>query len=97
MKNTKQAFQQKSILLSFLLVIFTIFSTYSQDEFVEYSGKVVDSESGSPLVFASLEVSNTNISTITNNDGEFLLKVPTSNQSSSVIISFLGYKKQIIE
>ena len=97
MKNIKQTLRPKSILLSFLVVIFTIFSAYSQEEYIEYSGKVVDSESGSPLIFASLEISNSNISTITNNDGEFLLKVPIANENSSVIISFLGYKQKTLE
>lgn len=97
MKNTKQTFQLRSILLTFLAAILTIFSAYSQEEYLEYSGKVVDFETGSPLIFASLEISNTNISTITNNDGEFSLKVPTNFQNSSVIISFLGYKQKTLE
>ena len=97
MKNTKQTFQLRSILLTFLAAILTIFSVYSQEEYLEYSGKVVDFETGSPLIFASLEISNTNISTITNNDGEFSLKVPTNFQNSSVIISFLGYKQKTLE
>ena len=70
---------------------------YSQEEYLVYSGEVVDYETGSPLIFATLEVSNTNISTITNNDGEFSLKVPTTLQNSSVIISFLGYKQKTLE
>ena len=97
MKNTKQTLQLKSILLTFLVTILTIFSMYSQEEYLVYSGEVVDYETGSPLIFATLEVSNTNISTITNNDGEFSLKVPTTLQNSSVIISFLGYKQKTLE
>ncbi len=36
------------------------------NEYVEYNGIVVDSETGDALVFATLTVSNTNMSTITN-------------------------------
>ncbi len=97
MKNINQTLQLRAILVTFLVAILTIFSAYSQEEYLEYSGKVVDYETGSPLIFASLEVSNTNISTITNNDGEFSLKVPTTLQNSSVIISFLGYKQKRLE
>lgn len=97
MKNTKQTLKLRAILLTFLVGILTIFSVYSQKDYLVYSGKVVDYETGSPLIFASLEVSDTNISTITNNDGEFSLKVPTTLQNSSVIISFLGYKPKTLE
>ncbi|RPD94513.1 carboxypeptidase-like regulatory domain-containing protein [Aureibaculum marinum] len=61
------------------------------DEYIEYSGIVVDSESGNALVFASLTVKTTNISTITNSDGQFLLKVPKSINDAVVIISYIGY------
>ncbi|WAC03546.1 carboxypeptidase-like regulatory domain-containing protein [Lacinutrix neustonica] len=62
----------------------------------EFRGKVVDSESNKELALADLLVVGTNISTITNADGEFLLKVPNEHVSKSVLISFLGYKSQEI-
>jgi hypothetical protein len=61
----------------------------------QYSGVVLDSETKDPLVFASLAVSGTNINTITNGDGEFLLKIPKTLSNSKVVISFLGYKKVV--
>jgi hypothetical protein len=64
--------------------------------FNQYKGKVVDSKSKKALVFASLTVSETNISTITNTQGDFLLKVPKKFSNQSVIISFLGYTSQVI-
>jgi hypothetical protein len=57
---------------------------------------VVDSKSKKALIFASLTVSETNISTVTNTQGEFLLKVPKKFSDHSVIISFLGYTSQVI-
>ena len=65
--------------------------TNQENEYVEYNGTVVDSESGNALVFASLTVNETNISTITNSDGEFLLKVPKDISNAIVTISYLGY------
>ncbi|SDQ94217.1 carboxypeptidase-like regulatory domain-containing protein [Flagellimonas zhangzhouensis] len=61
-------------------------------DFDEYRGEVVDAESNKALVFATLTVEGTNISTITNTEGNFLLKIPKNINSSNVIVSFLGYK-----
>ncbi len=60
-------------------------------EFTSYKGEVMDSETKKPLIFATLTVEGTNISTVTNTEGNFLLKVPTNIQSESLIITFLGY------
>ncbi|NSW95122.1 MAG: carboxypeptidase-like regulatory domain-containing protein [Bacteroidales bacterium] len=59
-------------------------------------GKVVDSETGSPLVFASVAVKETNVATVTNIDGEFLIKIPEADNSKNLEISFLGYKNKVI-
>lgn len=61
-------------------------------DFDEYRGEVVDAESNKALVFATLTVEGTNISTITNTEGNFLFKIPKNINSSNVIVSFLGYK-----
>jgi hypothetical protein len=101
MKNTHTFSSKKlSFILFFLTVIFTV---HAQDrvpvnlvEYSEYSGVVVDSKTGEPLVFASLSISDTNISTITNTDGEFLLKVPENSMDANISISFLGYLQKTI-
>jgi len=59
-------------------------------------GKVVDKETLSPLVFASVTIKETNIATITNIDGEFQIKIPEAEKSKSLEISFLGYKNKVI-
>lgn len=87
------------LLLSLILMPFNMLTAQENAEsegYKEYSGTVVDENSGDALVFASLEVENTNISTVTNTDGKFLLKVPSSLQNASVIISFLGYKQKTV-
>ena len=65
-------------------------------DYVEYSGMVVDNQTNEPLVFATLEVKGTNISTITNSDGEFILKIPKDLTTVEVTISFIGYIKKTI-
>jgi hypothetical protein len=64
--------------------------------FNKYKGKVIDSKSKKVLIFASLSVNGTNISTVTNTQGEFLLKVPKKNIDQKVTISFLGYTSKVL-
>lgn len=67
-----------------------------QQTFVSIKGKVVDKETLNALVFASVMLKETNIATVTNIDGEFVIKVPENEISKSIEISFLGYKNKII-
>jgi len=83
----------------FLILLFTLgisISIKGQENYKQYSGKVIDSETANPLVFASLSIDDSNISTVTNTSGEFLLKVPSDIQSTQIIIAFLGYETKII-
>lgn len=66
-------------------------------EYKELKGKVVDKDSKKPLSFTNLSISGSNISTITNSDGEFLLKVTKDLLKRKLIISHLGYQKQEID
>ncbi len=94
--------KKSSFFLYLLMVLFSFFSTSSfafqkqQINYIEYKGKVLDASSKKPLVFATLTTKESNISTVTNTEGEFLLKIPESNTSKNIIVSFLGYKTEII-
>lgn len=59
-------------------------------------GRVVDKETLTPLVFASVAVKESNVATVTNIDGEFLIKIPETDAGKSLEISFLGYKNRVI-
>ena len=61
------------------------------ESFRQFRGEVVDAETGDALVFATLALTAQNISTVTNSDGNFLLKVPGDITSGTLTISFLGY------
>lgn len=79
------------------MCMFLSIGLVAQEEgFKEYLGEVYDSETKKPLIFATLTLEGTNISTITNTEGEFSLKVPESNASENVIVSFLGYRTKRI-
>lgn len=90
-KKTESKGTLKLWLLSLALIFgLSIFS--QEDSFKEYSGEVYDTESKKPLIFATLTLEGTNVSTITNTEGEFSLKIPESSTSSHIVVSFLGYK-----
>ncbi len=61
------------------------------DNFKEFKGVVMNARTKKTLEFATLSVSNTNISSVSNLDGQFSLKVPLENLGESVFISYLGY------
>lgn len=68
----------------------------ANESFNQYKGKVTDAESNKELVFATLSIEGSNISTVTNTEGEFSLKVPSSMNEGRVTVSFLGYKSKTI-
>lgn len=59
----------------------------------EFKGMLMDKETNKPLAYADINIVGTNISTITNNEGEFSLKVPKSYSDKKVSISYLGYNE----
>lgn len=56
-------------------------------------GRVVDAETNLPLVFAGIAVQGTNVSTVTNLDGEFTLKI-AEGETGKLEFSYVGYKNK---
>jgi len=84
---------------SFLLMFGMFVSGFSQienDSIVEISGKIIDSKTNDPLVFADLLVSNSNMATISNTEGNYLLKLPSDYINRSISITYLGYAEKKI-
>jgi hypothetical protein len=67
-----------------------------QQTLLSFKGKVVDSETGNALVFASVAVKETNVATITNIDGEFLIKITETQTSRNLEVTYLGYKNKVV-
>ncbi len=91
-------------LVLFFVIIFGYLQTINisvaqqiDQEYSEFTGLVVDSKTKKPLEFASVIVNSSNISTISNLDGVFLLKVPATDLDKSVTISYLGYNNHTIK
>ena len=60
------------------------------------SGIVKDADSKQPVIFAHILLEGTNIGTVSNTDGEFLLKIPASNINGNIFVTSLGYKNLVI-
>lgn len=67
-----------------------------QQSYLTIKGKVIDSETGAPLVFASVSVSDANVGIVTNIDGEFTLKIGEALLSKNLEFSFIGYKNKVV-
>lgn len=60
------------------------------------SSRIVDSKKGDPVVYASVSILNKPIGTITNTDGDFLLKIHPGFIRDTLIISCMGYAQILI-
>ncbi len=68
-----------------------VLNAQEQNDFNQYKGKVVEQNTKKELVFATVALEGTNISTISNTEGEFLLKIPASITEGMVSFAFLGH------
>lgn len=62
----------------------------------EIHGKVVEERSGSPLPYANIGVYNKNKGTISNIDGEFVLKLNEKYRDDTLVVSYMGYNNRFI-
>lgn len=104
-KNKGSRIFMYSVAFLFLLVNYNITQAktllqkdilQNTQSFKEFKGIVIDSKTKTPLVFADVTVNTTNIRTVTNKEGEFLLKVPSNLLDKKITVSFLGYEKREI-
>lgn len=108
-RNPIKSWLAACIMLSLILVpgtqsAFAFFQDVQQEgqdqNFKQYKGEVIGSDSNKSLVFATIAIQGTNVSTISNADGEFSLKVPNDiladAMNAKVLVSFLGYRTKSI-
>ncbi len=79
-----------------LFLMLTPVTAQNIQNFKEFKGAVVDAKSHKPLEFATIALSASNISTISNKDGNFIIKVPQNLLNESLIVNYLGYKNTVI-
>ncbi|RIA08927.1 carboxypeptidase-like protein [Flavobacteriaceae bacterium MAR_2010_72] len=89
-----QGFFSKLLCCSMVLMSYVVLA---QDGYAEYKGIVIDSESKKPLEAVMLNIKNTNIATVTNVDGQFVLKVTEATKERKVVFSILGYQTKEVD
>ena len=82
---------------SFLGLLLVTHSLLAQNH-IEIRGKVLDRKSKEPLRYASINVSNSAIGTLSNEAGEFDFFLPLNLKDDTLLISYIGYKtfKEVI-
>ena len=80
------------LLLIALLCLLPGVRAQETPEYLQIAGKVFDGTTGKPLHYASINLSGTNLSNVTNAEGFFTLKVDARTLPSAIVtISHLGY------
>ncbi|MGW8315531.1 MAG: carboxypeptidase-like regulatory domain-containing protein [Bacteroidales bacterium] len=59
-----------------------------------FSGRVVDADNNRSLPFAAVEAIGTNMATVTNIDGNFIIKLPKDVNVTNLKISYMGYSNK---
>jgi hypothetical protein len=63
-----------------------------KSEVILFKGRVIDREADEVLPYTSISILGSNISTISNADGDFELKIPEKRNQDTVVFSFVGYR-----
>ena len=61
-----------------------------------FTGRLLDNNSHERITYASVFLEGENVSTISNNQGEFVLKIAKNSGAKNIVISHLGYKNLIV-
>ena len=91
-------FRDLALMLFLAILVIPINNAVAQDEageYTEFRGRILDSKSKDPVVFATLLIEGTNISTVSNIEGNYLFKVPNEHLDGNLEVSLLGYETYI--
>jgi hypothetical protein len=75
-----------------IYLIFTLVSVHINSQTIE--GRVIDSLTGEPLIYTSIGIINTSIGTITDEEGNFIIKVEGQMPEAIVRISMISFAPQ---
>lgn len=78
-------------ILLFAMIAGTLTSSAQTDDYFTVSGIVKNQSNKKAVEFANVSVTGTNIGTVTNEDGEFTLKIKKSMKTSTIAVSLIGY------
>ncbi len=60
--------------------------------YLSIQGRIVDDLTGNPVIFANVYLAGSNIGTVSNSDGEFIVKIPLVIENKTLVISNIGYR-----
>lgn len=72
---------------------------FLQDDTVKvltFQGRVIDAATRSPIIFTSIFIDGTSIGTVTNSEGEFIIKVPVSLKDRHLGFYHLSYQTLLV-
>ena len=84
------------ILLISLLLFSSLTSVSAQENYLTLRGRVTDRDTREGLPVVTVYVAGQAIYTQTNNDGEYVLKVPSEHQNGSVVYALMGYLRDTV-
>ena len=103
MKEVKKSFRWQVVIALWLMTVFPVSFTHGQEKVTNQTtaqkvmqvvtGHVCD-EHGEPIIGASVSCKEVGVGVITNMDGDFTIKINTSRKQVTLVISYLGMKKQ---
>jgi len=67
-------------------------TTADTANYLTFRGRLVDKISRAPIIYADVTVEGENTSTVSNNHGDFVLKISKESNAEKIVISHLGYK-----
>jgi carboxypeptidase-like protein len=89
-KDPNKSIHKKFIYVTITLMLLMVNPIFTQTRDQLITGKVIN-EKDAPLSLASIQLSGTNLGTITNDDGEFVIQMQ-NNYSDTLIVYFIGYQ-----
>ena len=86
----------KKFILGFCFYLLVFSSIYAQESYLTLRGRVTDRDTREGLPAVTIYVAGQAIYTQTNNDGEYVLKVPSEYRDCSVVYALMGYLRDTV-
>ena len=91
MKTSVQILFRIGILVIFMSCYGATYSQNESDSYLTITGQLKDAKTGEKIIYATITVPNTGIGTVSNSDGEFLLKINKGINAGNFEVSHLSY------
>ena len=86
----------KNIFVILLTLMSTLTIAQETTELVEIKGRILSSDTKEKIAKATITLAGSNLSTVSNLEGKFALKIPKSEEAQELIITALEHKEKVI-